>query len=244
MTPVTELSDLIQNYLLERPRLSLNAIALRSDVPETSLRRLYKRDLKRMPKNQTVIKILCYLYQTDNLAEIRKQVPENLRNYMNKEFLLEEDSERAPQINLDRFLPDQISYLVFKLASNSSGVKYQEILRMFGEMGIDSITKLEKAAVVKRVDDSYISAFESFRLSDDRFIDNFKAVANYIKTDPEKRQAPNFYYNLSESLNEQGLKKIRDIQIKATRQVLKIMSDKSNHGVIPVFNLIAIDTLN
>ncbi len=244
MTPVAELSTLIQTYLKERPQLSLNAIAIRSEIPETSLRRLSKGELKRMPKNQTVLKLLSYLYQTESLIKIRDQVPGALRDFMNKEYLLSEDSVVSPQINLDRFLTDQISYLVFKLASNSSGVKQDEIKRLFGEVGLEAINKLVKAAVVKVDNATFYSAFESFRLSDESFVENFKAVSSFIKTDPEKRTAPNFYYNLSESLNEAGLKKIREIQVRATSQVLNIMNDKTNHGDIPVFNLVAIDTLN
>lgn len=244
MSAISELSDLIQKYLNERPNLSLNALAIRSEVPETTLRRISKGELKRLPKNETILKILSYIFQTEKLREIAERSPTDLALFMKAEYMLSDEQANSPQINLDRFLPDQVSYLVFKLASNSSGVYRGEIERLFGELGLGALEKLLKAAVIKFDGEKYKSAFESFRLSDESFVDNFKAVSNFIKTDPEKRRTPNFYYNLSESLSDVGLRKVREIQVEATRQVLKIMNDSQYHGEIPVFNLVAIDSLN
>lgn len=214
------------------------------NIAETTLRRIRGGNLKRLPNNDNLLKIIFYLFKSTNLNEIKNKLPSGLRNFFEKEYLLVENCNDNPVTVLDSNIVDsQITYLVLKLASNHSGVHRDEILRLFGELGIMSARHLSKADILFEDDQVFKTKMSAFRLPDDTFIKNFKTTAEFIKTDPQKRDGPNLYYNLSESLNLDGLTKIQSIQRKAVEEICLILNDKSYKGELPVFALVAVDTL-
>lgn len=245
MLAIKELSTLIDDFLAKNENVSINALAMRMGIAETTLRRIRNGDLVRLPKNDNLLKIICYIYKSFDLQEITKHLPPALKEFFMAEYLIVTGSEKNPVTILDREIVDsQITYLVLKLASNHSGVARTEILRMFGELGLKSAKHLQNSDIL--LEDStgiFRTKICAFRLNDESFITNFKTVSEYIKIDREERVGPNLYYNLSESLSLEGLIKVHNIQKKAINEICEIMNDEKFKGELPVFTLAAIDTL-
>jgi len=243
---VQDLQNLLNDYLESSINFSLNALSKKICVPETSLRRIKNGDLRRLPKIDNVLKILKYIYKTDSLYEIVKLAPEELSKELQEKLVIdiEDNCTTRLVVDLEKFINDQVAYLVYKLASNTNGVKSSEVNRLFGEHGVQTLLNLEKAGVITNNDKVFKTIQGTFRMSDDRFVENFKSVSNFIKTDPEKIKTPNLYMNLSESLNIEGLKRIKAIQVRAIRETRKVLSCDEYKGHLPVFNLIAVDTLD
>ncbi len=243
MNAVSELSTLIHDYLASHSNLSTNAIARYSGVAETTLRRIKNGDLKRLPSNDNILKILFYLYKSRDLGEISEKVPEALGEHLKKEYQQVLTSQQEVSFLDESIIQNEVDYLILILASNTSGVHKDEITRQFGLLGHSQANTLIEKEIIKREGDYYKSCIQSFRVSDSLFVKNFKAMANYIKVDREKREHSNLYYNLSESLNVDAYQKVRSIQIEASKQIIEILNDSRNHGDIPMFNLIAVDTV-
>lgn len=244
MQEVLELSTLIEDFLLANKNISINALAMRMNIAETTLRRIRSGNIKRLPTNDNLLKIIFYLFKSTNLNEIKNKLPTSLKKFFEQEYMLVENSLDNPVTVLDSSIVDsQITYLVLKLASNHSGVRRDEVLRLFGELGIMSANHLIQANILFEENQVFHTKISAFRMPDESFIKNFKSTAEFIKTDPEKRDGPNLYYNLSESLNLDGLTKIQTIQKKAVQEICTILNDKSYKGDLPVFALVAVDTL-
>ena len=76
---------------------------------------------------------------------------------------------------------ENISYLVFKLSCNSSGVKRTKIQEMFGRLGTDKLNALVNKGLIKRDGEVFKSAIEGFSLGHETFVDHFKAVAGGVE---------------------------------------------------------------
>jgi transcriptional regulator with XRE-family HTH domain len=242
---VSELSLLIEEYLLQNANVSINALAMRMGIAETTLRRIRGGLSKRLPNSENLLKIVFYIFKSRDLYVVRDLLPTALKEHFISVYLLFESGESNPVIEIDNSIIDnQITYLVLKLASNHSGVKRDEVLRLFGELGLRSIEKLILVEIVIEEEGTFKTNLNSFRLPDNSFINNFKSVADFIKIDPEKRVGPNIYHNLSESLNLDGLVRLQNIQKKAVQEMTTILNDTKFKGELPVFSLVAVDTIS
>ncbi len=243
MVELTELTHILNSYLEQRKHLSLNSLAQNMKIPETSLRRIKNSDLKRMPKNETILKVLSYIFKTSDLYEIRSNLdPSGLGKYISEEFLLSDSRQTSNIQIIDDSVSDQTSYLVFKLASNSCGTTVEEIKRLFGEVGLKSLEKLELDNLIRISGELVESKIDTFKVSNKYFVRNFKAVSDFIKVDSQE-DTPNLYYNLSESVNTEALSRIHKIQKKALKEIISIINDDESRGELPLFVLSAIDTL-
>lgn len=237
------LAKLLLDYLNERAHLSLNSLSINMDVPEATLRRIVKCHNKRMPSNDNLVKILKYIFKCEDLLQLKEMCPPSLGQYLEVEFSLYQDNNLR-YFEVSEILNDRVTYLCFKLAANTAGVKIEEVKRLFGMLGEKAIEKLCQLKIVSLQEGIAKTEDFTFRLPDQQFIQNFQTTAEFIKTNPLDRQTSNIYSNTSESLNEQGLKQIIKIQREANRKILKIINDKSMKGEIPVFCIQAIDSLN
>lgn len=244
MDKIQELSHILNSYLEQREHLSLNSLAQNMSIPETSLRRIKHGDLKRMPKNETVLKLLSYIFKTEDLYTIRENLnPQGLGEYLTNEFFLSDSAQKLNIKLIDESVADQTTYLVFKLASNSCGTNKSEIQRLFGELGLKALESLERDSLVSIDGDKVHSLLDSFKVSNDYFIRNFKAVSEFINTDCNS-DIPNLFYNLSESVNEKAAEKIHSIQSRALRDISSVLNNDDSRGEIPLFILSAVDTLS
>jgi len=242
---VKELSALIEGYLESNSNVSINALAMRMGIAETTLRRIRGGQSKRLPNSENLLKIVFYIYKTKDLYEVREVLPPLLKEHFTSLFLLTEASLNNPVTEIDDSIIDnQITYLVLKLASNHSGVNKNEVLRLFGEIGLKSAETLIDSDILTEEKGLFKTKINTFRLPHNSFIKNFKSVSDFIKIDPEKTKGPNIYYNLSESLNLEGLTRVQAIQKKAVKEISDILNNDKFKGELPVFSLTAVDTLD
>ena len=242
---IEELSNLIESFLERNSNVSINALAMRMGVAETTLRRIRGGQIKRLPNSENLLKIVFYIFKTKDLYEIKELLPLHLKEHFTSLFLLTESSINNPVVEIDdNIIDNQTTYLVLKLASNYSGVKKDEVLRLFGERGLNSVEQLMNADILTEERELFKTKVNAFRLPHNSFIKNFKSVSDFIKIDPAKTKGPNLYYNLSESINLEGLTRVQSIQMKAVKEISEILNNDKFKGNLPVFSLTAIDTLD
>lgn len=242
-----ELQTNIRTYLDKNTRISLNGLSKRCAVSEPTLRRIMNGKIKTLPMLSTIVDILCTLNKADSVNDLISiydgtPIGEFLSNNYN--VLSEANFNYEFSAELNNALRDNVSYLIYKLSANRSGVKTQKIEQVFGHHGLEKLKNLHNLKLVT-IDNNVIrSVAEGFSLSHDQFTPHFKAVADFIKTEQSQVQKKNLFYNFSESINEQAQKDILSIQKTALKKITKILNDDNNSGDIPLFVLSAIDTLD
>lgn len=248
-TLVDELRQVIQNFLDQHQRISLNGLSKRCQVSEPTLRRIMSGKVKTAPTLTTVVDILSTITKENRLPELIKLYPGVIGKTLEEGFSLLQDEDTPYEFSseLNETLRDEQRYLIFKLAANSSGVRRTRVREMFGLMGEQKLDDLiARDLVYEKLVDQERVAFtrvEGFSLSHDLFVSHFKACADYIDTAPHTGAKNNLYYNFSESINETGRREILNIQRAALKKMMAILNDEKYRGDLPVFILSAIDTL-
>jgi hypothetical protein len=237
----------IRSYLDKNTRISLNGLSKRCAVSEPTLRRIMNGKIKTLPMLSTIVDILCTLNKADSVNELISfyegtPIGDFLSN--NYSVLSESSFNYEFSAELNEALRDNISYLIYKLSANRTGVATQKIEKFFGHHGMEKLKYLHSLNLVTIELDIVRSVAEGFSLSHDQFIPHFKAVSDFIKTEQSQVQKKNLFYNFSESVNEQAHKEILSIQKTALKKITKILNDDANAGDTPLFVLSAIDSLD
>lgn len=246
-----ELQTLIKAHLSEHRNLSLNALSKRCRVSEPTLRRIVGGKVKTNPTVNTIVDILSSLSKETNIAKLVELYPGPLADSLKENFGAvigpEKYNYEYSEI-LNRELKDSERYLIFKLASNSKGVTRAKVRQLFGDRGdqkCDDLINLDLLHEEWKDSQRVLrTKVEGFYLHNDMFKQNFKALADYIDTRPKLGEQTNLFYNLSESVNEQALRDILNIQRQALKKIVKVLNDDKSRGELPVFVLNAIDLLD
>lgn len=246
---VAQLREAIQSYLDEHRRVSLNGLSKRCQTSEPTLRRIMSGKVKTTPTLNTVLDILSTLSKESSIPKLVDMYPGPIAESLKENFglLIKPEYKYESSEALNKELVDEQKYLIFKLAANNSGVKRITVRELFGLVGEEKADELiskdlltESIVNQERVLKTKV---EGFALSHELFIKNFQAVASYIDTKPKLGKQDNLFYNLSESLNDQGMKEVLNIQRQALQKMIKVLNDPKYSGELPVFILSAIDRL-
>jgi hypothetical protein len=243
---LSALQSILKNYLNEKPSRSLNGLSKKCTVSEPTLRRIFKGQIKTLPTATTILDILTTLSGEKNTALIAKNFPGPIADYLEsiipqaQEFGTEYDSE------LNTELKDPVKYIIYKLAANSSGLRLRKLNELFGRHGVSQAESLIQKGYLHTEGGVLFTKVKDFTINHESFVNNFKIVADYIKTQ-NPLATTNLYSllaNYSESVTADAYKDIISLQKRTLQKIRKIMSEPSSKGSIPLFLLLAIDTLD
>ncbi|MFZ4714702.1 MAG: hypothetical protein ACOYL6_13375 [Bacteriovoracaceae bacterium] len=244
----SSLQHLIDDYLEKHPSLSLNAIAKRSGVSEATLRRLMgakKGDSKQAPAPNIVLQLVSFLKKENRISVLLSKTEGPVGDYLRKSFdqFIFDREEIEMHFDLNKLFLDKDLYMIYKLAANSNGVALKEIEKILGITGKNKLLELAaKNVVEKRADNHYHALNKNFSV-DIQVAKNFlPELIRFFK--PElAHEGKTLFYSLSESMNEEGIKKIKEIQVEAVKAMYAVMCDEKNQGTIPYFSVSLLDTL-
>jgi hypothetical protein len=220
---LNELKRSIQGYLNSHPRISLNGLSKRCAVSEPTFRRIMNDQVKTTPNPDTIVEILTTVHRGSKLRDIVEMYPGPIAELLIETFgfVAEEDSPYKVSDVLDQELAEREAYLIYKLAANRSGVTRAKVTQLFGRVGEQIAENLLEKELLEVKNNIYHATLDGFSLTHELFIRNFKALADFIDTNPNNTHRKNQYYNFSESVNSEGLKKVMDIQRMALKKILK-----------------------
>ncbi|MFT6071057.1 MAG: hypothetical protein ACJAT2_002710 [Bacteriovoracaceae bacterium] len=249
-TVISELQAVIRGYLDKHSRISLNGLSKRCTVSEPTLRRIMHGQVKTAPTLTTVVDILSTINKEPCIRKLAAMYPGPLADVLSEGFSIFEAEELDYVYNqkLNEVLVDETSYLIYKMAANRCGLAQSKVRELFGLVGEEKIYSLKKEDLleekIERGQVHYHAKIVGFSLDHKLFIKNFQSVANFIKTDQQSGPKSNLYYNLSESVNEQGRREILRLQKDSLRKIAKILDDEKYGGDIPLFVISAVDDMN
>lgn len=238
-TPLQTLRTLVQEFLARHPRLTIQALATRANVPVTSLRRIVGDSSKSEVAPHTALNLCAYIAREKNIAKLLELLPQVLAEYLSKHFgsfVFEGNEKRTYDSDLNQILQDRTNYFIYKLAANRGGTTLDEVTELFGSVGKKHANALIEKDVI-RMDGNRLFA------RDPDFSLDLKIAAGHL---PElvKMYRPdavahglNLMYSLSETLNEQAIKSIKDIQREAVKATHAIMNNPESFGDIPYFTI-------
>lgn len=240
------LQNILNNYLNEKSSRNISVLAKKCKVSEPTLRRIIKGQIKTLPTTTTILDILTTLTGEKNSSKIAQLYPGPIADYL--ETCLPQAQELETQYDsvLNNELEDPVKYVIYKLASNSNGLKIDKVESLFGRHGRLLAEDLVQKNYLLCQNQVYYSQIKNFTSNQDRFVNNFKVIADYIKTE-NPLTATNLHSllaNYSESVSTEAYKDIVQVQKKALKKIREIMSDDNSKGPIPLFLLLAIDTLD
>ena len=238
-TPAQALRELVQDFLAKHQRLTIQALATRANVPVTSLRRILQDGTKSEIAPHTALNLCAYIIREKNIAKLLEQLPEVLAEFLAKHFgsfVFNQNEERSFDQDLNHILKDRHKYFIYKLAANRTGTSFDEITGLFGQLGVKHAKEMLELQIISADQDRLVASTREFSLDLETAASHLPELVKFYR--PEAlAMGLNMMYSLSESLNENAIKKIKDIQREAAKATHAVMQEAESFGDIPYFTL-------
>ncbi len=241
-----ELKRLIEDFLALHPSLTVNALATRSGVPGTSLRRILQDEMKSEVAPHTALSLVSYIKREKKISKLLATVEGELGDFLRKnfsQFVFEEEKvNHSLDQGLNDLFKDKYNYLIYKLASNVCGVSSAEVRDNFGLTGLNKLEAMIAENFIYEKDGRYHSQNKNFSVDIERALELTHSLVDQFKV-ADVNKGHNLFYSLSEGLNEAGIKKVKEIELYAVKKVFEVMNDNEFIGSIPYFSVIISDVL-
>lgn len=235
---MTQLHKLITEFLDKYPQVSLNALATRSNIPVSTLRRISLGQQKGDIAPHTVLNLTSYLTKEKNLTDLLKKVDPVIKEYLEKHFgqFIFSSEKRVYDVDLNTYLQDQHRYFIYKLAANHNGSTLMEIMELFGRQGEAKVQEMIGFGLIYEEGGRLHAKDKDFSLDLKVSSSHLPELVRFYK--PETlAQGLNLLYSSSESLNKEAIVEIKNIQREAAKKVAAIMDDKNSKGDIAYFSI-------
>lgn len=243
---IVSLQRMINSYMNKNQSLTINALAQRSGIPVTTLRRLVNGEQKSEIAPHSVLNLTSYIFREKKLNLLLKLIDPVVAEYLNKHFgsfIFLEETKAVYRTDLNETLADFSKYIIYKLAANHNGVDYITIVDLLGSIG-------HKKAQELLTDNHLFEENGKLHAKDKNFSIDFFVAAKHLPNlvsfyRPDTiAEGKNSFFSLSESLNEEAILEIKKIQRESVLKIHKIMSDPSNFGSIPYFTINLSETMD
>lgn len=241
-----QLSDIINDYLDNNPRVSLNGLSKRCQVSEPTIRRIAKKQVKTVPNVSTILDLLTTISRNKNVKEVIKQYPGPVADMILEALPHIDDHEPEYSQVVNDHLRDPVKYLIYKLSLNKMGVSRERIKKLFGDHGVRELDSLIQYEIVERREGRYFSTAKNFTGSFENFVEHFRSCAGFIKPHKVVERLPlnPLFVNASESVSTETYKEIARVQRAAFKKISQLIKNDEGKGPIPLVYLCALDTLD
>lgn len=238
-----EIRAVLERHFSKNPHLSPVAFAYKIHLEEKRIFQLLERENDKPPTLTEIVAILTALYPGKSIAELARELPGAIGDYIRHEYqYFMGDQHYSFSGDLLDLLKRKENYIIYKLASNRSGVTLREIQRLFGVAGIENAKYMLRRDLVYLEKDRIFAKDPNYCLPNDMIVEAFKHTLDFLSTDADRSRATVFA-NISESLSKESYDRVREIQRRAIREIFDIVRDPNSKGDIPTFVIAAVDVL-
>lgn len=245
MTPNEQLKDIVDTYFDRYPNMSINGLAQKSGVGATTLRRIVNGTNKGEPAPHVVLGLVSSISKEKSLPKLIGMFDGPIGEMLNKAFApyIEKEMPHEMDNDLNNVLNDQVSYFIYKLAANRKGTSKVQVCELYGKMGLDRLEKLINLNFISEENGELHATKKDFSLDVEVAASHLPEMTKFYKPHTIQ-EGKNLFYTLSETLTEEGIHKIKEIQKEAVKRVYDIMRSPFYEGEIPYFTLQICDTLS
>lgn len=238
-----QLKTVVDDYFVRYPHMSINAFSLKSGVAATTLRRIKSGTIKSDPAPHTVLNIVSALTNEKKLDKLVRVFDGAIRDYLFESFgnFLDEIDTHY-KLDLNDILKDQITYFIYKLAANRKGTDIVDVNYTFGKLGVDKLEYLIEKGLVYEEGGRIHATEKNFSLDVAVAASHLPELVKFYKPH-QVAKGQNLFYSMSETINEDGIRKIKEIQKEAIKKIHAIMNSPFYEGDIPFFTLDMCDTM-
>ncbi len=238
------LQDMIAAYLGKNPQLTLNALAQRSNVPVTSLRRLMSGQQKNEIAPHSVLNLVSYILREKNLKLLLSKVDACVAEFLHRHFgnfiFSSETRSYNPELNVE--LRDETKYLIYKLAANHNGTDLRSVVENFGSHGKKRAEEMLAAGLLQESDGRLHAREKNFSLDVQIAASHLPALVRFYK--PQTMAlGRNSFFSLSEALTFDAIKEIKLLQRECVKKISEIMNKPESLGPIPYFTINLSETM-
>lgn len=244
MTVTEQLQGMVCNYLDSHPNISINGLAKRSGVAATTIRRLINQETKKSIAPHTVLNLVSSITKEKRLGKLLTMFDGELGELLKDNFsaFADEAVDASFDQKLNDVLNEPIAYFVYKLCSNRTGVAQEFIEEVFGKVGLQKAMALQDLELIEENEGVFKSTEKNFSLDISIAAKHLPELVKYFKPDQIELKK-NMFYSLSESVSEEGIQKIKEIQKEAVQKTYQVMQSPFYEGEIPYFTVQVCDTL-
>lgn len=242
---IQELKEMIDSYMTRNPQLTLNALAQRSNVPVTSLRRLVAGQQKNEIAPHSVLNIVSYIMREKNLASIIEKTEPAISDFLRKHFgnfVFATGGKHTYDCNLNVELKDETKYLIYKLAANHNGTDLMTIVENFGAHGKKKADEMMNDGLLKEEEGRLHAREKNFSLDLSIAAQHLPALVQFYKP-ATIAQGRNSMFSMSESLCMDAISEIKKIQKECVMKMHAIMNNPESFGDIPYFTINLSETM-
>ncbi len=245
MTVSEQLKDMMDDYLAANPFASINGLAKKSGVGASTLRRILSSSIKGDPAPNTALNLSCALSNEKNLAKILTNSKGALGEYLKDSFGIFAESNLTQSYNLElnEVLDDEIKYFIYKLAANAKGTSKIEIAELYGQLGLKKLDEMLSIGIILKNEDEFHASEKNFSLDISLAIKHLPKLISFYKKE-NIQLGKNLFYSLSESMNVEGIDRIKKIEKDAVEKIAEIMKTPFFQGDSPYFSVIISDEIS
>lgn len=235
---IESLQNMIALYMSKNPQLTLNALASRSNVPVTSLRRLVSGQQKNEIAPHSVLNLVSYILREKNLSLLLEKVDPAVSEFLRKHFgnFVFASQTRTYDVDLNLELRDQTKYLIYKLAANHNGTDLMTIAENFGTFGAKKAEEMKKSGLLVEEGERLHAKNKNFSLDLNVAASHLPALVQFYKPHT-MQQGLNTMFSMSESLTAEAIKEIKALQRECVMKMNEIMNRPECLGDIPYFTI-------
>ncbi|NQZ00943.1 MAG: hypothetical protein HRT45_09800 [Bdellovibrionales bacterium] len=245
---LAHLQQVINEFLEKNPRLSINAMSKRCSVSEPTLRRIAKGKVKTLPNVTTIVDILSYVHKTNSLKELVFANPGPISEFLKEQFPAVRDLTADTKFSekLNKSISDSTSFVIYNLACSERGTSEEEVLNLFGHLGMHRLEELILDEVLEQKGDRFFAIHSTWSSGPELSAKHIKTLADFIKPSKIKENSMHtpMFANFTGSITKEAYEKIIRINRAAYRKTVEVLHADESAGDIPVFFLGAIDTLS
>lgn len=244
MTLNDQLREQVDSYLKRNKHASLNSLAKKSGVGATTIRRIHSNSIKNSPSPHTVLNIMSALTNEKNLNKLISMLDGELGEYLGDAFSLYTQTvqEHSYTAELNQTLTDALSYMIYKMAANRTGVSKVVIVEEFGKQGLKRLEKLVIQGFIIKDDERFHATEKDFSVDYKVASEHLPELVKFYRPE-ELHLDKNLFYTLSETISDEGIKKIKEIQRDCVEKIYKVFKSPFYEGDNHYFTLNLSDTL-
>jgi hypothetical protein len=235
---------MVSSYMNKNPQLTLNALASRSNVPVTTLRRLMSGQQKNEIAPHSVLNIVSYILREKNLSLLLEKVDAAIADFLKKHFgnFIFSHQKNTYSVDLNIELRDQTKYLIYKLAANHNGTDMMSVVENFGSFGKRKVEEMKQIGLLIEEGERLHAKDKNFSLDLSIAADHLPALVKYYKPESIHLEL-NTMFSMSESLTSEAIKEIKALQRDCVMKMNAIMNDPKSLGSIPYFTINLAETM-
>jgi hypothetical protein len=241
---IQSLQCMISNYLSKNTQLTINALAQRSNVPVTSLRRLVSGQQKNEIAPHSVLNLVSYILREKNLSLLLQKVDPCVSEFLRKHFgnFIFASQKITYDVDLNSELRDQTKYFIYKLAANHNGTDLLTLVENFGSLGLKKAEEMKRSGLLIEEGERIHAREKNFSLDLSIAAQHLPGLVQFYKSD-SITSGLNTMFSMSESLTREAIAEIKALQRECVMKMNAIMNDPGNLGSIPYFTLNLAETM-